>query len=328
MKEKIGFLIIVFMVVFNNMNAQETATNSDTELLGLLGDNLDLYASLDLFQKSKTIEEFEASLNDEKTGINNLDLNLDGNVDFVKVITQQDGNDFTFVLQVDVSEKEIQDVAVILVSKDSEGKISVQMVGDEALYGADYVIEPKPETPSVTANPAYSGNDTIVVQSQASTVVVLESEPVIVYVYSPSYIHYYPPYYYGYYPYYYRPYPVVSINIYVGRHRHYHNYYHGGHRGGNTVVINNNNTFNNYSRTRNTSNTVNVNKKAGLYQQNNVFKSPANKTIPNTKRQDSKFKGKKNFTKSKNSAFLNQPSNFPVNMSKQPTSKPSARLKN
>ena len=48
-------------------------TEDDSTLLGLPGDNLDLYAVLDLFQKSKTIEDFEKSLNEEKTGINNLD---------------------------------------------------------------------------------------------------------------------------------------------------------------------------------------------------------------------------------------------------------------
>ena len=47
---------------------------TDTASLGLAGDNLDLYAVLDLFLKSKTIEGFEKSLNEQKTGINNLDL--------------------------------------------------------------------------------------------------------------------------------------------------------------------------------------------------------------------------------------------------------------
>ena len=58
--------------------------------LGLAGDNLDLYAVLDLFLKSKTIEGFEKSLNEQKTGINNLDLDLDKKVDFIKVITKKD----------------------------------------------------------------------------------------------------------------------------------------------------------------------------------------------------------------------------------------------
>ena len=56
----------------------------------------------------------------EKTGINNLDLDLDGKVDFIKVVTKQDKDDFTFVLQVAVTEKETQDVAVILVSTDED----------------------------------------------------------------------------------------------------------------------------------------------------------------------------------------------------------------
>src|SRR5436190_3966603 len=101
-----------------------------TELLGLPGDNLDLYAVLTLFQKSKTIEEFEKSLNDQKTGINNLDLDLNKKVDFIKVVTTKKENSFTFVLQVDVTEKEKQDVAVILVDKDANGKVTLQIVGD------------------------------------------------------------------------------------------------------------------------------------------------------------------------------------------------------
>ena len=56
----------------------------------MAGDNLDLYAVLDLFLKSKTIEGFEKSLNDTKTGINNLDLDLDRKVDFIKVVTKKE----------------------------------------------------------------------------------------------------------------------------------------------------------------------------------------------------------------------------------------------
>ena len=136
-------------------------TENDTTLLGLPGDNLDLYAVLDLFQKSKTIEEFEKTLNLKETGINNLDLNLDDKVDFIKVVTKQDDNDFTFILQVDVTEKEKQDVAVILVSKDKNDKVTMQIVGDKDLYGKDYVIEPKPATPPVTPNPGYTGTEPV-----------------------------------------------------------------------------------------------------------------------------------------------------------------------
>ena len=139
----LSFLVLAMSLLSFPVFSQTESQQKDTALLGLPGDNLDLYAVLDLFQKSKTIEDFEKSLNEEKTGINNLDLNLDNKVDFIKVVTKQKEDDFTFILQVDVTEKEIQDVAVILVSKDKDGKVTMQIVGDKDLYGKDYVIEPK-----------------------------------------------------------------------------------------------------------------------------------------------------------------------------------------
>src|SRR5688500_2937924 len=118
-----------------SQTATQTATKTptDTATLGLAGDNLDLYAVLNVFQKSKTIEDFEKSLNEQKTGINNLDLNLDKKVDFIKVITKQKDSTFTFILQIAVSKTENQDVAVILLTK-NKGKVNLQIVGDEDLY--------------------------------------------------------------------------------------------------------------------------------------------------------------------------------------------------
>lgn len=252
----------------------EAAT--DTTLLGLPGDNLDLFAVLDLFQKSKTIEDFEKTLNEEKTGINNLDLDLNNQVDFIKVVTKQDGDDFTFVLQVDVNEKEIQDVAVILVSKDKNEKVSMQIVGDKDLYGKDYVIEPRAaETPTVTPNPGYTGSEpaTAVAAAPATTtVVVVESAPIVQYVYSPVYVPYHPPYYYGFYPPYFVAYTVLAVSVYHHHHYYHHAAYHGGH--GNTVVIHNTNNFNNYNNSRNTSNTVNHYNASGNYNGNRTSASP------------------------------------------------------
>src|SRR5689334_24111186 len=108
--------------------AKDQPKEDTSALLGLPGDNLDLYAVLDLFQKSKTIEAFEKSLNDEKSKVNNLDLDLDKKVDFIKVVTKKDGDAYSFILQVDVSKTETQDVAVILLSKDKDKKVSLQMV--------------------------------------------------------------------------------------------------------------------------------------------------------------------------------------------------------
>jgi hypothetical protein len=243
--------------------------NKDTAgLLGLPGDNLDLYAVLTLFQKSKTIEAFEKSLNDEKTGINNLDLDLDKKVDFIKVTTKKDGDAFSFILQVDVAKTETQDVAVILVSKDKQDKVSVQMVGDPDLYGKDYVIEPKGNS-SITANPGYQGEDPVIVTVPATQTVVVQSAPIVQYVYSPAYVPYTPPYHYGYYPPWFGFATVMAVGIYRSNHYGYHGGYHGGHYhgGNNNVVINtgNRNQVNQYNKNRNTSNTVSNNRAKGNY---------------------------------------------------------------
>jgi len=238
---------------------------SDTASLGLPGDNLDLYAVLDLFQKSKTIEGFEKSLNEQKTGINNMDLDLDKKVDFIKVVTKRKDSSFTFILQIDVSEKEKQDVAVILVDKDKKGKVTMQIVGDEELYGKNYVVEPKGDSPSVTANPGYKGPDPVTASVPATTTtIVVESAPIVQYVYSPAYVPYAPPYYYGYYPPYFAFFTVMAVGIY--RSNNY--YYHGGGYGGhyhNTTIIHNENNFNNYNGNRNQSDRVSHNKANGNY---------------------------------------------------------------
>src|SRR6187551_1089290 len=265
MKKNLSLLVVAMSLLCSPVFTQ--AQEDSTAMLGLAGDNLDLYAVLTLFQKSKTIEAFEKSLNDEQAKINNLDLNLDKKVDFIKVTTKKVDSSFSFILQVDVAKTETQDVAVIFVNKE-KGNVTIQAVGDPELYGKDYVIEPKGQS-SVTANPGYTGADPVVVNVPATTTVVVQSAPIVQYVYSPAYVPYYPPYYYGYYP----PYFAMGMCIAVGIYRHnnyyYHGGYHGGHYGGgNTVIINNGNRnqINHYNNnSRNTSNTVSNNKAKGGY---------------------------------------------------------------
>lgn len=256
---KIRFLSLLAIVISLSGLSAFSQTGSDTGELGLPGDNLDLYAVLDLFQKSKTIEDFEKSLNDEKKKINNLDLNDDKKIDFIKVETKKDGDDFTFILRDPISKTETQDVAVIMVSKDKNKKISLQIVGDKDLYGKDYIVEPSPKgSGGVTANPGYTGADPVTVNVPASTTtVVVEQAPIVQYVYSPAYVPYYPPYYYGYYPPWFGFATVMAVGIYRSNHWGYHG---GGYGYHNTNVYVNHNSFNNYNNnSRNTSNRVSHN---------------------------------------------------------------------
>lgn len=256
---KIRFLplLVLIMSLFGVSTFAQTDTSKGE--LGLPGDNLDLYAVLDLFQKSKTIEDFEKALNDEKTKINNLDLNDDKKVDFIKVETQKDGDNYTFILRDPISKSETQDVAVILVSKDKNKKVSLQIVGDKALYGKDYIVEPTSSgNTGVTANPAYTGSNPVTVTVPASTTtIIVEQAPIVQYVYSPAYVPYYPPYYYGFYPPYFTAFSIMAVGIYRSNHYYYHG---GGYGYHNTNIYINHNSFNNYNNSyRNTSNRVSHN---------------------------------------------------------------------
>jgi hypothetical protein len=265
---KIRYVSIVLLTLSLISFSSFSQTDNDEPLLGLPGDDLDLYAVLDLFQQSKTIEAFEQALNSEKGGIVNLDLNNDSNVDFIKVVTKKEGDDFLFILQDPINEKENQDVAVITVSKDTAGKVTMQIIGDEELYGKDYVVEPVSEpTASVTSNPAYTGSDPVTVNVEGTTeVFVVQSAPVVQYVYSPVYVPYTPLYYYGYYPPYWRPFAVVSISIYRQNHYYRHSYYHGGGHTSVNINVHNHNSYNKYNKnTRNSSRTVKNNVKNGNF---------------------------------------------------------------
>nr|WP_315151661.1 hypothetical protein [uncultured Flavobacterium sp.] len=303
---KIRFLsfLVIAMSLFELTAFSQT--NTDTGELGLPGDNLDLYAVLDLFQKSKTIEDFEKSLNDEKNKINNLDLNDDKKVDFIKVETKKDGENFTFILRDPISKSETQDVAVILVSKDKNKKVSLQIVGDKDLYGKDYIVEPSPSgNAGVTANPAYTGSNPVTVNVPASTTtIVVEQAPIVQYVYSPAYVPYYPPYYYGYYPPWFGFATVMAVGIY--RHNHYH--YHGGGYGyHNTNVYVNHNSFNNYNNnSRNTSNRVSHNNINSNNNRNNI--NNGNRNSNNSNRNTASARDTKRNTASTRDATSNRPS--------------------
>ena len=86
--------IILLISSFTIANAQDSI-----EKLNLPGDNLNLYAVLKIFQESPTLESFEKSLNDPDSKVNNLDLNNDNEIDYIKVIDHIDGDVHNIVLQ-------------------------------------------------------------------------------------------------------------------------------------------------------------------------------------------------------------------------------------
>lgn len=197
----------------------------EPEALGLPGDNLNLYAVLDVFQKSKTLEAFERAINDEKNNINNLDLNNDRLVDYIEVVSYDRGRSHSIVLRVAINNIEYQDVAVIEVNENSSGKVTVQIIGDEELYGKYYIVEPSranffPETP----NPGYMGNQTIIVEdyySNFNNIIYVNDWPIIIHLFSPTFSFYISSWHWGFYPSYWHPWTPVYFYYYWGYHNHY-----------------------------------------------------------------------------------------------------------
>ncbi|MBS0011215.1 MAG: hypothetical protein KFF49_07385 [Bacteroidales bacterium] len=233
------------------------------EYLGLPGDNLNLYAVMKLFQESETLEGFERNLNHEDSRINNLDLNGDKMVDYITVSDYVDGEVHNIVLRVFLSQNESQDVAVFIVEQLRNGEVRIQLIGDEALYGKNYIIEPiYGETP----NPGYTGRsaNTSAVRVVTYNYYDIATWPVISYIYHPRYVVWRSSWYWGYYPVYWDPWRPYYWHFYYGYHYNWNTYYHGHYRPWNHVRWNRYDRY--YSkRVRVYSPTVVVNINRGVY---------------------------------------------------------------
>ena len=205
-----------------------SAQSYPDEYLGLPGDNLNLYAVMNLFQESETLEGFERKLNDQESMINNLDLNGDGLIDYITVSDYPEGNVHTIVLRAALGRNEQQDVAVFVVEELRNGAVEIQLIGDEALYGPNYIVEPiYAETP----NPGYTGkvyrNN---VNYVTTTYYDIAAWPVIRFMFHPAYVVWRSSWYWGYYPSYWRPWRAHYWHYYYGYHYHWHNHYYSHYR--------------------------------------------------------------------------------------------------
>lgn len=138
--KRLMYLMAILLISNVIARADETitvsATNSD------IAANLDLKVVAKIFGEAKDLEDFETRLNNPDSAFVNLDLNGDGDVDYIRVIETTNGNRHLIVLQAVLAKDIYQDVASIYVEKDEANNVSVQVIGDEYIYGENYVIEP------------------------------------------------------------------------------------------------------------------------------------------------------------------------------------------
>jgi len=157
-------------------------------------EGLDLNVVAELFKEAETLEDFERDLNDPEIGVNNLDLNDDGEVDFIRVLDEFDGDTHIIVLQVLLGDDEFQDVAYIEVERTGDD-YNLQVHGHASFYGPNYYIVPHAH---------------------------VHTWPCVVWIYGPRYHPYHSGWYWGHYPHWYRPYRHVHVDVYRTRTVHYH----------------------------------------------------------------------------------------------------------
>ena len=138
--KKLTTLLMALMLMSTALWAEETITVSANSTD--ISEGLDLKVVAKLFAEAKNLEEFENMLNNPDSAFCNLDLNGDGQVDYLRVVETGEGNKRLIVLQAILAKDIYQDVASIYVEKDDNNEVSVQVVGDEYVYGTNYIIEP------------------------------------------------------------------------------------------------------------------------------------------------------------------------------------------
>ncbi|HLG02130.1 MAG TPA: hypothetical protein VI731_00955 [Bacteroidia bacterium] len=195
--------------------------------LGLPGDHFDLFGALELFKSATSLEEFEKKLNEESGEVNNLDLNEDGKVDYVRVIDNMDGEAHAIILQVPVNESESQDVAAIEIEKTGAETANLQIVGDEELYGADYVVEP---TDAKASSGSQNWSD-VKNFSRLHVVMNVWFWPPVRFIYAPGYRVWVSPWRWAVYPVWWTPWRPVAWHVHHKRViRYHHHFYYGHHR--------------------------------------------------------------------------------------------------
>ncbi len=194
------FLTLLCSSLMMPVFAQDVTTvNATSERIG---DNLDLRAVASIFADSNNLEDFERRINNPENRINNLDLNFDGRVDYLRVIETVENFTHLIVIQAVLDRDVYQDVATIDVQRNGNDNVQVQFVGDVFMYGPNYIYEP-----------------------------VFVHTPVIYRSFwAPRYVAYCSPFYWNFYPPFYTywaPYPVYTyrnnVNVFINV-NHQYNY--------------------------------------------------------------------------------------------------------
>jgi hypothetical protein len=211
--------LAIFLFVFASLAtayAQESKTQN-------LGDNFSLEGALATFKSASSLEAFENAINEENNNVNNLDLNEDGNIDYVQVEDLVENDVHVIVLSTYVNGNEKQDIATISVEKTGASAAVLQIIGDEDLYPQNTIVEPYDveESPrSTKGGPAFE-------EIEWNRIVVnVWGWPCVRFIYAPRYVAYVSPFRWGYYPPRWRPWRPYKHPVFYARCAPHRVYYH------------------------------------------------------------------------------------------------------
>lgn len=218
--KKLIFIWLLSVLFLSATNAQQ-----GTERSGYEGDNFSLQGAVDLFKASNSVEDFERKLNTEDRWVNNLDLNYDGQIDYIRVDHRKQGDYHAIILQVPINRYDIQDVAVIEIEQTGRRDAMLQIVGDVDLYGEEVIVEPIEgngySSSRGGSNPEYNYDNQF-----APDYVNVYYWPAVQDIVAPDYVVYTSPYRWSYYPRWWNPWNQFAWHLFHPRVVIYHSHYH------------------------------------------------------------------------------------------------------
>jgi len=132
------FIIVIWSFCSDSNASQDNSYDVNVQTMVPAAEGLDLKAVGALLKKAETAEELETLLNSPAQGVNNLDLNADGKVDYINVTEYGTEKVKGFSLSTEPASGEVQELATIEVEKVSDNKAQMQIQGNEQVYGRNH----------------------------------------------------------------------------------------------------------------------------------------------------------------------------------------------
>ncbi len=133
-----GLLVLTFLLSACDNRRPRYDVNVQQTVASTAADDLDLRAVGELVTEVRSPEELERALNDPQIGLNNMDLDEDGNVDYIEVEEFGSGNSRGFSLTTEVEPGEVQEIATISIEKDAGNYARVETHGNPNIYGHNH----------------------------------------------------------------------------------------------------------------------------------------------------------------------------------------------